>query len=42
MSFKAANSSQDLNQSTAVSSKIISGRFTVLEQFTEFLTYSQM
>ncbi|NEO42398.1 MAG: hypothetical protein F6J90_41215 [Moorea sp. SIOASIH] len=42
MSLKAANSGQDLNQSTAVSSKITSCRFTDVEQLTEFLTYSQM
>ncbi|NEQ85294.1 MAG: hypothetical protein F6K26_35810 [Moorea sp. SIO2I5] len=43
MSFNAANSSgQDLNEFTAGSSKIISCSFTDVEQFTEFLTYSQM
>ncbi len=43
MSFNAANSTgQDLNKSTPGRSKIISCRFTDVEQFTEFLTYSQM
>ncbi|AOY84600.2 helix-turn-helix domain-containing protein [Moorena producens JHB] len=42
MSFNAANSGQNFNESTAGLSKIISGRFTDVEQFTEFLTYSQM
>ncbi|WP_293101655.1 hypothetical protein [Moorena sp. SIO3I6] len=43
MSFNAANSyGQDLNESTAGRSKIISCRFTDVEQLTEFLTYSQM
>ena len=42
MSLKAVSSGQDLEESRPGSSQIISGRFTDVEQLTEFLIYSHM
>jgi|GEM_PF-4849737 len=39
MSVKAASSSQDLNQSRTRSSKILSHRFTDVDQVSEFSSY---
>ncbi|NEP14751.1 MAG: hypothetical protein F6K14_32065 [Symploca sp. SIO2C1] len=42
MSVKAASSAQDLNQSRARSSQVMSCRFTDVDQFSDFLSYRQM
>ncbi|NEP56522.1 MAG: hypothetical protein F6K31_05795 [Symploca sp. SIO2G7] len=42
MSLKEASSGQDLDQSRAGSSKILSRRFTDVDQLTGFLAYNQM